>query len=108
MSGVSGKRLALCSKDEITTLPMAVVASVEASLLMKGHHTVSAQVGYGHNEMCLWLKVLLNVFLALVIAIGAVFIWIGVTGDLIVIGLIPAYIIIVVWSVTYYFITRRN
>jgi hypothetical protein len=85
---------------------MAVVASVEASLLMKGHHTVSALVGYGHNAMSLWLKVLLNVFLALAVAIGVVFIWIGVTGDTIVIGLIPAYIIILVWSVTYYFITK--
>jgi len=56
--------------------------------------------------MSLWLKVLLNVFLALAVAIGVVFIWIGVTGDPIVIGLIPAYIIIVVWSVTYYFITK--
>ena len=56
--------------------------------------------------MSLWLKVLLNVFLALAVAIGVVFIWIGVTGDTIVIGLIPAYIIIVVWSVTYYFITK--
>lgn len=58
--------------------------------------------------MSLWLKVLLNVFFALAIAIGGVFIWIGVTGDPIVIGLIPAYIIIVVWSVAYYFITKRN
>ena len=58
--------------------------------------------------MSLWLKVLLNVFLVLVIAIGTVFIWIGVTGDPIVIGLIPAYIIIVVWSVMYYFITKRD
>ena len=56
--------------------------------------------------MGLWLKVLLNVFLALAVAFGVVFIWIGVTGDPIVIGLIPAYIIIVVWSVTYYFITK--
>ena len=53
-----------------------------------------------------WLKVLLNVFLALAVAFGVVFIWIGVTGDPIVIGLIPAYIIIVVWSVAYYFITK--
>jgi hypothetical protein len=56
MSCVSGKRLALCSKDGITTLPMAVVASVEASLLMKGHHTVSAQVGYGHKQWAFGLK----------------------------------------------------
>jgi hypothetical protein len=56
--------------------------------------------------MSLWLKVLLKVFLALAIAIGVVFIWFGVTGDPIVIGLIPVYIIIVVWSVTYYFITK--
>jgi hypothetical protein len=58
--------------------------------------------------MSFWLKVLLNVFLALVIAIGVVFIWIGVTGDPIVIGLIPAYIVIVVWSVMYYFLTKPN
>jgi hypothetical protein len=58
--------------------------------------------------MSLWLNVLLKVFLALVVAIGVVFIWFGVTGDPIVMGLIPAYIIIVVWSVTYYFITTRN
>jgi hypothetical protein len=38
MSGLPGKRLALCSKDQITTLPMAVVASVEASLLTKGRN----------------------------------------------------------------------
>ena len=56
--------------------------------------------------MSLWLKVLLKVFLALAIAIGVVFIWFGITGDPIVMGLIPAYIIIVVWSVTYYFITK--
>jgi hypothetical protein len=58
--------------------------------------------------MSLWLKVLLKVFLALAIAIGAVFIWFGVTGDPIVMGLIPAYIIIVVWSVAYYFMTKGN
>jgi uncharacterized membrane protein len=56
--------------------------------------------------MSLWLKVLLNVFLALAIAIGVAFIWIGVTGDPIVIGLIPAYVVIVVWSVMYYFMTK--
>jgi hypothetical protein len=58
--------------------------------------------------MSLWLKVLLNAFFALAIAIGVVFIWIGVTGDPIVIGLIPAYVVIVVWSVMYYFITKRD
>jgi hypothetical protein len=59
--------------------------------------------------MILWLKVLLKVFLAaLAIAIGVVFIWYGVTGDPVVIGLIPAYLIIVVWSVIYYFGARRN
>jgi hypothetical protein len=59
--------------------------------------------------MILWLKVLVKVFLAaLAIAIGVVFIWYGVTGDPVVIGLIPAYIIIVVWSVIYYFGARRN
>jgi hypothetical protein len=67
-----------------------------------------AQVGHGHNTMSFWLKVLLNVFLALAVAIGAVFIWIGVTGDPIVIGLIPAYVVIVVWSLMYYFITKPN
>jgi hypothetical protein len=47
--------------------------------------------------MSLWLKLLLKVFLAaLAIAIGVVFIWYGVTGDPIVIGLIPAYAIILV------------
>ena len=59
--------------------------------------------------MSLWLKLLLKVFLAaLAIAIGVVFIWYGVTGDPIVIGLIPAYIIIVAWSVAYHFMGRRN
>ena len=58
--------------------------------------------------MSLWLKVLLKVFLAFAIAIGVVFIWFGITGDPIVIGLIPAYIIIVVWSVAYYFMTKPN
>jgi hypothetical protein len=58
--------------------------------------------------MNLWLKVLLRVFLALAIAIGVVFIWFGITGDPIVIGLFPAYIIIVVWSVAYYFMTKPN
>ena len=59
--------------------------------------------------MSLWLKLLLKIFLAvLAIAIGVVFIWYGVTGDPVVIGLIPAYVIIVVWSVAYYLITRRN
>ena len=56
--------------------------------------------------MSLWLKLLLKIFLAaLAIAIGVVFIWYGVTGDPVVIG---AYAIIVVWSVAFYFITRRN
>jgi len=59
--------------------------------------------------MSLGLKVLLKVLLAaLVIAIGVVFIWYGITGDPVVIGLIPVYVIIVVWSMAYYFITRRN
>jgi hypothetical protein len=49
------------------------------------------------------------VFLAvLVISIGVAFIWIGITGDPVVIGLIPAYVIIVVWSVAYYFMGKRN
>jgi hypothetical protein len=59
--------------------------------------------------MSLWLKVLLNVFLAAIaIIIGVVFIWLGITGDPVVIGLIPAYTIIIVWSVGYYFMGRRN
>ena len=59
--------------------------------------------------MSLSLKLLLKIFLAaLAIASGVVFIWYGVTGDPVVIGLIPTYAIIVVWSVTYYFITRRD
>jgi hypothetical protein len=59
--------------------------------------------------MILWLKVLLKVFLAaLAIAIGVVFIGYGATGDPVVQGLIPPYIIIVVWSVVYYFGARRN
>jgi hypothetical protein len=56
-----------------------------------------------------WLKLLLKVFLAtLAIAIGVVFIWYGVTGDPVVIGLVPAYVIIVVWSVAYYFVKRDD
>ena len=51
------------------------------------------------------LRVLLAV---LVISIGVAFIWIGITGDPVVIGLIPAYVIIVVWSVAYYFMGKRN
>jgi uncharacterized membrane protein len=63
----------------------------------------------GYPTMSLGLKVLLKVLLAaLAIAIGVVFIWYGVTGDPIVSGLIPVYIIIVVWSVTYYFIKRHD
>ena len=49
------------------------------------------------------LKVLL---LALAIVIGVVFIWDGVTGDPVALGLMPPYIIIVVWTVIYYFHTR--
>ena len=97
MSGVPGKRLALCSKDQITTLPMAVVASVEKSLLMIGSAPMRL------------ISIGLKVFLAaLAIAIGIYFIWIGITGDPIVVGLIPAYTLIVVWSVAYYFLTRRD
>jgi hypothetical protein len=62
-------------------------------------------ISYGHAAIILGLKVFLA---ALVIAIGVIFIWIGVTGDPVVVGLIPPYIIIVVWSVMYYFIIRRN
>jgi hypothetical protein len=76
---------------------MAVVASVETSLLMIGSAPMRL------------ISIGLKVFLAaLSIAIGVGFIWLGITGDPVVIGLIPAYIIIVVWSVAYYFITRRN
>jgi hypothetical protein len=62
-------------------------------------------ISYGHAAIILGLKVFLA---ALVIAIGVIFIWIGVTGDPVVVGLIPPYIIIVVWSVMYYFTMRRN
>jgi hypothetical protein len=97
MSGVPGKRLAFCFEDQITTLPMAVVASVETSLLMIGSAPMRL------------ISIRLKVFLAaLASAIGIYFIWIGITGDPIVIGLVPIYAIIVVWSVAYYFLTRRN
>src|SRR5271170_2157900 len=97
MSGVPGKRLALCSEGQVSKLSMAVVASVETSLLMIA--SVPMRL----------ISIGLKVFLAaLSIAIGIYFIWIGITGDPIVIGLIPAYAIIVVWCVAYYFITRRN
>jgi hypothetical protein len=55
------------------------------------------------------IVIALRVFLAaLAIAIGVAFIWIGITGDPVVIGLIPAYIIIVIWAVAYHFLGRRN
>jgi hypothetical protein len=95
---VPGKRLAFCSEDQITTLPMAVVASVETSLLMTG----SAPM----RLISIGLKALF--FATLASAIGTYFIWIGITGDPIVIGLVPVYAIIVVWSVAYYFLTRGN
>jgi hypothetical protein len=54
------------------------------------------------------MRLLLNVFLAAIaIAIGIVFLWDGLTGDPVVVGLIPPYVIIVVWVVIYYFIIRR-
>jgi hypothetical protein len=62
-------------------------------------------ISYGYAAIIIGLKVLL---LAIPITIGVVFIWYGVTGDAVVIGLIPPYIIIVVWSVIYYFIGERN
>jgi hypothetical protein len=49
-------------------------------------------ISYGYAAIILGLKVFLA---ALVIAIGVVFIWIGVTGDPVVVGLVPPYIIIV-------------
>jgi hypothetical protein len=62
-------------------------------------------ISYGYAAIILGLKVFLA---TLVIAIGVVFIWIGVTRDPVVLGLIPPYLIIVVWSVIYYFMTKRN
>jgi hypothetical protein len=62
-------------------------------------------ISYGYAAIILGLKVFLS---ALVIAIGVVFIWIGVTGDPVVVGVIPPYIIIVAWAVIYYFMIRRN
>jgi hypothetical protein len=61
-------------------------------------------ISYGYAAIILGLKVFLA---ALVLAVGVVFIWIGVTGDPVVVGLIPPYVIILVWSVIYYFIIRR-
>jgi hypothetical protein len=58
-------------------------------------------ISYGYAAIILGLKVFLA---ALAIAIGVVFIWFGVTtSDPVVIGLIPVYIIIVVWSAMHYF-----
>jgi hypothetical protein len=62
-------------------------------------------ISYGYAAIILGLKVFLA---ALVIAIGVVFIGIGVTRDPVVLGLIPPYLIIVAWSVIYYFMTKRN
>jgi len=62
-------------------------------------------ISYGYAAIILGLKVFLA---ALAIAIGVVFIWIGVTRDPVVLGLIPPYLIIVAWSVIYYFTTKRN
>jgi hypothetical protein len=62
-------------------------------------------ISYGYAAIILGLKVFLA---ALAIAIGVVFIGYGTTGDPVVLGLIPPYIIIVVWSVIYYFTKRRN
>jgi len=57
-------------------------------------------ISYGYAAIILGLKVFLA---ALAIAVGVVFVWYGATGDPVVQGLIPPYIIIVVWSVIYYF-----
>jgi hypothetical protein len=57
-------------------------------------------ISYGYAAIIIGLKVFLA---ALVIAIGVVFIWYGATGDPVVLGLMPPYIIIVGWSVIYYF-----
>jgi small-conductance mechanosensitive channel len=62
-------------------------------------------ISYGYAAIILGLKVFLA---AIAIAIGVVFIGYGTTGDPVVLGLIPPYIIIVVWTVIYYFIKRRN
>jgi hypothetical protein len=62
-------------------------------------------ISYGYAAIILGLKVILA---ALIIAIGVVFISYGTTGDPIVLGLIPPYLIIVAWSVIYYLIVRRN
>jgi hypothetical protein len=62
-------------------------------------------ISYGYAAIIIGLKVLL---LAIPTAIGVVFIWYGATGDAVVVGLIPPYIIIVVWSVIYYFAGERN
>jgi hypothetical protein len=56
-----------------------------------------------------YAAIVLGIILAaLMIAIGAVFIWYGVTGDAIVIGLIPIYVIILVCSAIYYFMTKGD
>ena len=62
-------------------------------------------ISCGYAAIILGLKVFLA---ALVIAIGVVLIWIGVTRDPVVLGLIPPYLIIVIWSVIYYFMPKRN
>jgi hypothetical protein len=80
-------------------LPAALVGGKEGATLMP-----KRLISYGYAAIVLGLKVFLA---ALVIAIGVVFIWIGVTRDPVVLGLIPPYLIIVVWSV-YYFMTKRN
>jgi hypothetical protein len=60
-------------------------------------------ISYGYAAVIIGLKFFLA---ALAIAIGVVFIWYGATGDPVVLGLIPPYVIIVVWSVLYYFIIK--
>jgi hypothetical protein len=62
-------------------------------------------INSGYAAIIIGLKVFLA---AIVIAIGVVFIWYGATGDPVALGLVPIYIIIVVWSVIYYFIIRRD
>jgi hypothetical protein len=62
-------------------------------------------ISYGYAAIILGLKVFLA---ALAVAIGVVFISYGATGDPVVLGLLPPYIIIVVWCLIYYLIIRRN
>lgn len=79
-------------------------------LLMMGGEVGAAPmpkrlISYGYAAIILGLKVFLA---ALAVAIGVVFISYGATGDPVVLGLLPPYIIIVVWCLIYYLIIRRN